>query len=365
MSYLAACVTLQGGCEAEGATALVKQEREAFGDRSPVRDNRLVALLRDALAPSEGDGVDAVRPDLIGEAFLLEELTRERRSRPQQAPIVERAFARAGPRVVETVIRTAQDHARGEAAHPSVAWLDHLAHLTDDPFLLMAIADQLPEQTLALRERAAEITGRIVDGLARLAASDPEVNAVRAGWLNDFGNRLSDLGRREDALAAAEEAVALRRTLAAQRPDAFRPDLAGSLNNLANRLSDLGRREDALAAAEEAVALYRTLAAQRPDAFRPDLATSLSVRADCLDAMGQLDLALADDVEAIAVLTPGFVRLPQAFAPLMAEFVRDYAQRCEKHGTEPDRALLAPIEAEFARMQAQPEAGTGGGGGNG
>ena len=48
-----------------------------------------------------------------------------------------------------------------------------------------------------------------------------------------------------------------------------------SLNNLATRLSDLGEREAALAAAREAVALHRELAAQRPDAFRPDLATSL------------------------------------------------------------------------------------------
>ena len=46
-----------------------------------------------------------------------------------------------------------------------------------------------------------------------------------------------------------------------------------SLNNLAATLSELGEREAALAAAREAADLYRALAAQRPDAFRPDLAT--------------------------------------------------------------------------------------------
>jgi tetratricopeptide (TPR) repeat protein len=66
---------------------------------------------------------------------------------------------------------------------------------------------------------------------------------------------LAQLGRREDALAAIEQAVAIRRGLAAARPDAFRPDLALSLNNQSNRLAQLGRREDALAAIEEAVAL--------------------------------------------------------------------------------------------------------------
>jgi hypothetical protein len=63
--------------------------------------------------------------------------------------------------VVATAIRVAQDFTQGEAGHASVAWLDHLARLTDDPFALLAIAAELPAQTLALRERAAEIAGRM------------------------------------------------------------------------------------------------------------------------------------------------------------------------------------------------------------
>jgi tetratricopeptide (TPR) repeat protein len=164
---------------------------------------------------------------------------------------------------------------------------------------------------------------------------------------------LSELGEREAALAAAREAVELYRALAAQRPDAFRPDLAMSLNNLAAMLSELGEREAALAAAREAVELRRALAAQRPDAFRPDLATSLMVRALCLDAADQPAPALADNVEAIGVLTPAFVRLPPAFAQLMGAMVRAYRQRCEKHGTEPDQALLTPVIAAFNQLPGQ------------
>ena len=53
--------------------------------------------------------------------------------------------------------------------------------------------------------------------------------------LNNLGHQLSELGRREDALAAAQEAVEIHRRLAAERPDAFLPDLATSLNNLGKR----------------------------------------------------------------------------------------------------------------------------------
>ena len=157
---------------------------------------------------------------------------------------------------------------------------------------------------------------------------------------------LSDLGRREEALAAAQEAVEIYRRLAAerpdaflpdlamslnnlgeqaerprparggargrarrrsrsaaasppQRPDAFLPDLARSLNNLGNVLSDLGRREDALAAAQEAVEIYRRLAAERPDAFRPDLAGSLNNLAQLLSDLGRREEALAAAQEAV------------------------------------------------------------------
>ncbi len=50
-------------------------------------------------------------------------------------------------------------------------------------------------------------------------------------------------------------------------------------------LSEVGDREAARSAAREAADLYRALSAQRPDAFRPDLARSLMVQAQCLDAV--------------------------------------------------------------------------------
>ena len=87
--HLAACVTLQGGCAPETAIGLIEQERAALGDCTSVRSDQLETLLRDALPPPEGDGVDAVRPDLIGEAFLLNELCpASRRSRRWNAPWV-------------------------------------------------------------------------------------------------------------------------------------------------------------------------------------------------------------------------------------------------------------------------------------
>ncbi len=81
------------------------------------------------------------------------------------------------------------------------------------------------------------------------------------------------------------------------------------------------------------------------------------VQARCLDATDQPVQALADNVEAISLLAPAFVRLPQAFAQLMGVMVRDYLERCEKRGVEPDQALLAPVIAAFKRLQDPSEEG--------
>jgi hypothetical protein len=49
-----------------------------------------------------------------------------------------------------------------------------------------------------------------------------------------------------------------------------------ALISLSLRLSGLGRHEEALRASEEALIIHRSLAADHPEIFRPNLAVSLS-----------------------------------------------------------------------------------------
>ncbi|MFN7804691.1 MAG: tetratricopeptide repeat protein, partial [Planctomycetaceae bacterium] len=119
---------------------------------------------------------------------------------------------------------------------------------------------------------------------------------------NNLGNRLSELGRREAALAAAEEAVRIRRTLAAERPDAFLPDLAASLNNVSVMLSELGRREAALAASREAVQYFLTLTRQVPHAFQQQLLIATPQLFETLEALGREPKSEPIVLEVIAFL---------------------------------------------------------------
>jgi tetratricopeptide (TPR) repeat protein len=355
IAHLAMCVTLQGGCSAEEAFQLVIEERRAMGFPETGPPDDLVSRLGEALPMPGGVAVDAMRPDLIGEALLLQGMQQHRSFPTMQTEILDRAWGRVDGKVAATLIRTAQDYAHGDAGHRSVVWLRYVFDRIDDFAALMELAAEVPQQTLALRELAAVVEERINAAATEAATGEPRLRALLANARNNLANRLSDLGRREPALAAAEEAAGLYRELAGQRPDAFRPDLAMSLNNLANRLSALGRREPALAAAEEAVAIRRELAGQRPDGFRPDLAVSLAVQANCLDALGRSTDALMSNVEAVKTLCPAFVEQPAAFGHWMGPMVRQYLERSEQLGQSPDMDLLAPIIAAMQEKPAQTE----------
>ena len=346
-THMAACVTLQGGGSQDDAERLIEQERATDPTWSSVSPRRVAEWLADGLPGPDG-GVDAVRPDLIGGAFVLEILRRKRRTLDKQRVIVERAWDRASLAVVQTIIRTAADHAGHDTKHESLEWLHHLIRRTDSPDLLAAMADTFPQQTVALRECACAAQERMVAFHRQDRGDGPATMARLAGNLNNLAVRLSELGRREEALHAAAEAVTLRRALAAQRPDAFTPDLAGSLNNLAACLSALGQREEALDAAAEAVTLRRALAAQRPDAFTPDLATSLNNLAAFLSDLGRREAALDAAAEAVTLHRALAAQRPDAFTPNLATSLNNLANRLSDLGRR-EAALDAAAEAVTLR----------------
>jgi tetratricopeptide (TPR) repeat protein len=208
---------------------------------------------------------------------------------------------------------------------------------------LTRVASAIPYPSVTLSETAAIV-------FERLAVASKDDVSQHSRWLVDLSAWQSLLGRQEDALAAAEEAVAIRRSLAAARPDAFLPDLAQSLNNQANFLSELGRREEALAAAEEAVAIRRSLAAARPDAFLPDLALSLSNQAN-----RQADLrreeAVTPSEEAVTIRRDLTEAHPDVFLLGPAGSLNNLAGAVAAVLREADAAL---VEAAYPRQADRP-----------
>ena len=427
LRHLVAFNGMTGGLPIAGLGKTLQTELAEIG--MVANTARLSELLQQELPPpatrEEGRAtaprLGTIQPDLIGEAVVVEAFEAPPDRQEEGVPTVQRAYALTGATAAQALMHLLQDYAYAiedpgasdkerESGTRLLDWLQRLASEIKDPEVLTPLASALPEETLVLREIAAEITGRLAKAYGAVLADGEEVSlqavyramawsgnhAVRlsdtgdreaalvaAEWatqlarslfeldadtfrddlamsLNNLANRLSALGKREDALAAAEEALELYRALAAARPDAFTPDLAGSLNNLANRLSDLGKREDALAAAEEAVELRRALAAARPDAFTPDLAGSLNNLANVLSDLGKREDALAAAEEAVKLRRALAAARPDAFTPDLATSLNNLANFLSALGKRED-ALTAAEEAVKLRRAlaaARPDAFT-------
>ena len=269
-------------------------------------------------------------------------------------PVVGDLLARvlAGQPVPRETLRRVAD----QSSYPSFALAAPAATalqlLADDPAAeseserartLVDLSNRLgdlgrPEEALDVIEQAAGIYGQ-------LAADRPDAYLPNlATSLNNQSNRLADLGRLEEALDVIEQAVTIRRQLAADQPDAYLPNLATSLNNQSNRLADLGRLEEALDVIEQAVTIRRQLAADQPDAFLPDLAMSLNNQSNRLGDLGRLEEALDAIEQAVTIRRQLAADRPDAFLPDLAMSLNNQSNQLGDLG-RPEEALDAIEQA--------------------
>jgi tetratricopeptide (TPR) repeat protein len=274
-----------------------------------------------------GPGVaPRIRPDLVGEWFVVSELAADQDlARSLRAGISDEQAARAlaflaraadwleaasglfkefGSGDLRRLILAAVLAARtGEAARglldPVIA--AQIAAASDWTLdQLTGLQDTVPGYML-LRTHVT-IGQLIVTVLRAMAADNPAAHQDDlAAALSNLGVRLDRVGRYEEALEATQEAVALRRVLAADNPAAHQDDLAIALDHLGIQLHEVGRYEEALEATQEAVALNRVLAADNPAAHQEGLAIALYNLGIRLGRVGRYEEALEATQESVAL----------------------------------------------------------------
>jgi len=389
IAHLGACATLQRGCDLATAKTMVAQEVAAMGFSSTLSTDRLVDVLAEALPAQGTEGIGRVGPDLIGEAFLVREVTGPRgRTEEDRLSILARALGRDAANTLKTMVLAAQDLAVSTPRHPAVRWLTELANRSTDLDELQRFRDAIPHTTLALRDLGAVVSERFVDGARRwtdddntlmLAAAFRDLASRRsylgqreaaveaaqeavghyrflirvlphtfdnalASSLNELSHYLGELGEREEALTAAQEAVDLFRTMGEPRLLLYRGALAEALGNLASQLRSLGQLEAALDAVREGTDIYRSLAATRPDTATPDLAISLNNLANILSELGRREEAFLAAEEASDLWRSLAAVRPDAFSPYLALSLSNFSHLLREVGKS-ERALVAAREA--------------------
>jgi tetratricopeptide (TPR) repeat protein len=314
-----AALALLGADTAAEAAEIVRRVPELRD--APAERRAAVVSWAAGLYPGGPGVAPRIRPDLIGEWFVVSELaadpdlTGSLRSEmsDEQAARALAFLARAADRV-EAASGLFQEFGSGDLRRMILAAV--LAARTGeaargllDPVIAAQIAaagdwtldqltglqDMVPGYLL-LRTHVA-IAQLIVTALRDLAAGNPAAHqADLARALDGLGIRLDWVGRYGEALDAAQEAVTLRRALAADNPAAHQADLAGALTNLGNRLDRVGRSAEALAARTESVRLYRALALADPGLYRNEYRRRLTALRKEFDQKGMQYEAIMHDL---------------------------------------------------------------------
>ena len=181
VAFTGAAATLAGGLSRDEARAVVRQACQTLGLNCPQGECRVVEYLEEALARVEGV-VAPVFPDTVGEALVLSAVDARKTVRLQKPTILE--LARIHPRaVITSIIHAAQDFASASRTEP-LDWLGALVEVGQaaSPDLLReigAVLDKHAQHTLALREKAAEVTALLLERFSQLARTG-KVESVTA-----------------------------------------------------------------------------------------------------------------------------------------------------------------------------------------
>ncbi len=186
-----------------------------------------------------------------------------------------------------------------------------------------------------------------LDIYRRLAEGDPVRYEPRvAAVLGNF-EALTESGRPEDALPANAEAVAIRRRLAAARPEHL-GELAWSLGQLGTTLEALGRYEEAGVVLVEALELQRRLAKENERGTRADLAGALSALGALYSTTGRADESLRLEREALEIRRELADEHPDRYLHYLAHSLSNLGVTLARRGRY-DEAVLLEEEAVAIR----------------
>ncbi|HEX5277606.1 MAG TPA: tetratricopeptide repeat protein [Fluviicoccus sp.] len=308
------------------------------------------------LYPSR-QGVQALRPDLLGEALVAQCLLGANGTGLLNAVLGNRnsALRRSSLTVLARLIRNREELSLiiepVLTEHFLTCADDLVAVIVETPSPLARIAEKsfatLPtprkNQACGILDKYSEneiiplvdlivLVKRAI--LAKLESKTGRVTdddqARKASALNNLSVGLVWQGHVEEAKDLGRQALVIFEALARNKPNSFEPDWALSLNNYANRLGDLGRYDEAESCSRQAVEIYAKLARTNPERFESVWATSLDNYANHLRDLGLSDRAETYARQALDIRAKLARAKPERFEPEWATSLGNYANHlCE------------------------------------
>lgn len=270
--------------------------RKAKGDVLSAAEFNMTFRALATLYPGE-QGLQALRPDLLGEALVAQALLRagaetlpdavlsNEATRPvrRNALTVLARLSNHRPDLNETLTGALARHFNHccmeiyEVGKETGSFLPSLAESSFESLTQAQksqaagqLSSKIMEESVQLAGLNYRVSGHLVEKCGRKYESkrnNPQLMEEYTGALVNHATTSARMGLAQQALAVSEKGVHLFKKFKERNRAKFEPDYARSLNNYASYLSYVGRYEDALAHARQAPEIHERLAGNNPDRF--------------------------------------------------------------------------------------------------
>jgi tetratricopeptide (TPR) repeat protein len=328
-------------------------------------------------------GLQALRPDLLGEALVAQALLRPGADTLLDAVLTSNAtqpirrnaltvLARLStqrPDLRETLVDPLSrqfSHCCKDVVAVSAETTSRLPELAELAFARLSSTSKSQVAGLLaplFKEESVQLAGLgclVSEYLAEKSREKFEKKFGKPDQLVEYAQALATyaialgrIGRYQQACAVGLKGLDLYRQLPVKDINRFEPDYARSLNNYASYLSDVGHYEEALEHSREALEIRKRLAEKNPDRFEPNYAMSLNNYAAHLREASQYEEALDRAREALEIHKRLAQKNQDRFEPDYARTLANYASRLSDVG-QVEEALAHTREAlEIHKRLAQ------------
>ncbi|MBU1181425.1 MAG: tetratricopeptide repeat protein [Proteobacteria bacterium] len=328
-------------------------------------------------------GLQAVRPDLLGEALVAQTLLR-----PEGADLLDAVLSNSAGVPVRRHALTMLARLSGQRLdlHETLvdALVRHFAHCYQE---MIAVAIETPGRLSTLAEAAftrlspaskSQVAGLLAPFLReesvqladlscfvmeflvakyrqrlskRSTHLDSKINYAKA--LDNYSLCLRRIGRHEQALSCTQEAVKFFERLTPKDQQSCAFDYADSLSSYAVHLSDAGQNEESLKYGHKALDIHHQFAQKDRDRYEPHYATSLNNYAVHLSDAGQNEESLKYDQEALEICRRLVQKNPDRYEPDYTDSLCNYSAHLNQAGQN-EEALKYGLQAlEICRRLAQ------------
>ncbi len=313
-------------------------------------------------------GLQAVRPDLLGEALVAQALLRPEASCLLDAVLSSSASQSLRRNALTVLARLSGQH---HELHETLveALVRHFAHCCQDivvvsvenqshlPALAEAAFARLPfaiksqivglldpllsDESVQLAELSCLVREYIKGKCSRKLdekKGNVKLSADYAMALRSYAVSLMCVGRNEEARAHAFESTQVFGWLVQRTPDQYESDYAIALGSYANRLSEAGQYGEALTHSRQDLEIHQRLVQTDADRYAHGFATSLNHYANHLSHVGRWGDALTYAKRALENHQLLAQKNPDWYEPDCALALGNYANRLNEAG-QYDEAL--------------------------